>query len=286
MDAIRITNKITNRQSDAFKRYLNEISKIKRFATPEHEAECALRASMGDKAAFNELVERNLRFVVSVAKQYEVTDIALVDLVNEGNIGLIMAVEKYNPDTGFKFISYAVFYIRKWIREYLTNNGRPIRLPANKINSISKFKKKQMSLEQENGTFVDDFQVLEALAETEELSEKELSDLGKIMSMDINSLDGEVSPEESTTCLYEIIADENVQGSDHITNNSDAKIEVEILLKQLKPRDRLVMKMLFGLEGEAQMSLEKVGEKVGLTREMVRQIKKKSLNKLKNIYKD
>jgi RNA polymerase primary sigma factor len=281
MEAFRVTNKITNRQSPAFKRYLIEISKIKRFETPDHEARCAAKASLGDESAIKELIERNLRFVISVAKQYETSTILLEDLVNEGNIGLIRAVEKYNSNTGFKFISYAVFWIRKCIHEFLTNTGRIIRLPANRVLDISKFKAKQCELEQQKGDDVDDAEVMEALANS--MTESELNDLATVLSMDVDSLDKTVSPEESS-CMYEIIADNNIKGSDYLTYNSDIKIEVGILLKALKERDRNIMIMLYGLDGSTPMSLKEVGDKIGLTREMIRQIREKSLKTLKTIY--
>jgi RNA polymerase primary sigma factor len=281
MEAFRVSQKITNRQSPAFKRYLTEISKIKRFETPDHEAKCAAKASTGDQAAITELIERNLRFVISVAKQYETSTISLEDLVNEGNIGLIRAVEKYNSNTGFKFISYAVFWIRKCIHEFLTNTGRMIRLPANRVLDISKFKTKQSELEQQKGDDVDEVEVMEALSST--MTESELSDLATVLSMDIDSLDKTVSPEESSS-MYEIIADNNVEGSDYLTNNSDIKIEVGILLKSLKERDRNIMVMLYGLDGDTPMSLKEVGDKIGLTREMIRQIREKSLEKLRINY--
>jgi len=281
MEAFRVSQKITNRQSPAFKRYLNEISKIKRFETPDHEARCAAKASSGDQTAITELIERNLRFVISVAKQYETTTISLEDLVNEGNIGLIRAVEKYNANTGFKFISYAVFWIRKCIHEFLTNTGRIIRLPANRVLDVSKFKAKQSEMEQQKGDDVDEAEVMEALSST--MTESELNDLATVLSMDIDSLDKTVSPEESS-CMYEIIADNNVESTDHLTNNSDIKIEVKILLKSLKERDRNIMVMLYGLDGGTPMSLKEVGDKVGLTREMIRQIREKSLEKLRINY--
>lgn len=282
MEVLRITNKITNRQCLSFKRYLTEISEIKMFATPEDEANCALKASKGDKDAINELIERNLRFVVSVAKQYEMVSVPLEDLVNEGNIGLMMAVSKYNPDRGFKFITYAVFWIRKCILEYLTNNGRIIRIPANKVTNLSKYNEKVNNMEQTLGHDVDVAEIMKSLSDN--MSDGEIKELGNILAMNIDSLDNTISNGDTNTTMYEMIADTNLKPTDYLVNDSDTKIEVQTILGTLKERDRQIMIYLFGLDGNAPLTLKEVGEKVGLTREMVRQIKEKSLRALKIAY--
>jgi len=149
MEALRISSKITNRQSPSFKRYLSEIGEIKMF-TAEQEEECSLKAMNGDKKAVDELIKHNLRFVVSVAKQYEQKYNAdLEDLVNEGNIGLTIAAERFDATKGFKFISHAVYWIRKYILEYLTKNARLVRLPANKVVNLNKFNRTVITLEQQ-----------------------------------------------------------------------------------------------------------------------------------------
>lgn len=281
MEVLRISNKITNRQCESFKKYLNEISSIKMF-TPEEEAACALKASKGDKAAIDELVKRNLRFVVSVAKTYEMPNVSLEDLVSEGNIGLMKAIEKYNSNTGFKFITYAVFWIRKMILEYLTNNGRQIRIPANKVTNLSKFNDKVNDMEQNLGREVDIAEIMKALGD--KMSVGEIKELGNILAMNIDSLDNTVSNGDTSTTLYEMIADENLKPTDHLVNDSDARIEVHTILNTLKNRDKEIMTLLYGLDGSVPLSLKEVGEKVGLTREMVRQIKEKSLKALKIAY--
>ncbi len=281
MEVLRISNKITNRQCESFKKYLNEISAIKMF-TPEEEAECALKASKGDKAAIDELVKRNLRFVVSVAKTYEMPNVSLEDLVSEGNIGLMKAIEKYNSNTGFKFITYAVFWIRKMILEYLTNNGRQIRIPANKVTNLSKFNDKVNDMEQNLGREVDIAEIMKVLGD--KMSVGEIKELGNILAMNIDSLDNTISNGDTSTTLYEMIADDNIKPADHLVNDSDARIEVHTILNTLKNRDKEIMTLLYGLDGSVPLSLKEVGEKVGLTREMVRQIKEKSLKALKIAY--
>lgn len=281
MKTIRITEKITKRESGSFKQYLSEIAEIEMF-TPAEEAECSLRAEKGDKSAIDELVKRNLRFVVSVAKQYEAPNVSLEDLVNEGNIGLIMAAQQYKSNTGFKFITYAVFWIRKMIMEYLAKNGRAVRLPSNKINGITKLNQHISKLEQKLGRTVDLSEVIEEYGD--KFSKEEISELENISSFTFESLDCAIDESEGGSNLYDIIVNENAILSDHLVSSQDLKKRVKNALRVLKPRDRAIMVDLFGLEGNTPMSLKEVGDKVGLTREMVRQIREKSLKKIKAVY--
>jgi RNA polymerase primary sigma factor len=277
MKALRISTKITNRDSGSFKQYLNEIASIEMF-TPEEETICAQKAASGDKEAFDEMVRRNLRFVVSVAKQYERTDIPLEDLVNEGNIGLIMAVKAYRPNTGFKFITCAVHWIRKMILEYLAKHGRIVRLPSNKITGLSKYNQKAIQLEQKYGRTVDSSEIAKELSKTMELSE--INDLEGISSMHFESLDNMVNENESGASMYEMVSDNNIKPTDHLVTDADLKLRISRAMTVLKPRDRNIMISLFGLDGGTPMTLKEVGEKVGLTREMVRQIRERSLKAL------
>ncbi len=280
MKGIRISNKFTNRESASFRAYLNEIAEIKMF-TPEEEEECSRRALEGDKKATHELIRRNLRFVISIAKQYETSTISLEDLVNEGNIGLVMAAESYNPSTGFKFITYAVFWIRKLILEYLAKNGRLIRLPSNKINSLTKYTQQLSKLEQKVGGDVTTNDVVNELGAT--MSLEEIQELESISSMKFDSLDNPLSESDSSS-LYEIISDDTFKSSDHLLNDADIKYEITTILNGLKPRDKDIMICLFGLDGSTPMGLQEVSERVGLSREMVRQIKEKSLKTLRKNY--
>lgn len=278
MKSIRISTKFTKRENESFKQYLNDISEIKMF-TPEEEAECAVRASEGDKNAMDEMVRRNLRFVVSVAKQYETPTAPLEDLVNEGNIGLVMAAQQYKVSTGFKFITYAVFWIRKYIMEYLAKNSRLVRLPSNKINNLNKYNQKIDELEQMNGRSVHLPDLVEKLESV--MSEDEIRDLENISTMHFDSLDEYIGDGDSKSSLYELIADKTVTPTDHMVLQNDLKSQIQKALNVLKPRDRQIMVQLFGLDGSTPLTLKEVGEEVGLTREMIRQIKEKSLLKIK-----
>jgi RNA polymerase primary sigma factor len=277
MKSIRITGKITKRENESFKHYLDEISNIKMF-TPEEEAECAIKASNGNKSAIDEMVKRNLRFVVSIAKQYESPVAPLEDLINEGNIGLIMAVKQFKANTGFKFITYAVFWIRKYIMEYLDKNSRLVRLPSNKINSLSKYNQKVTQLEQQNGGSVYASEIIDKL---DSMSEKEIMELENISTMKFDSLDEYIGDGDSKSSLYELISDDSIKPTDDLTLQQDLKNKINLALETLKPRDREIMVNLFGLNGKTPLTLKEVGEEIGLTREMIRQIKEKSLIKIK-----
>lgn len=281
MKSIRITDRFTKRESGSFKQYLSEISEIKMF-TPAEEAECLLKVEKGDKDAIDELVKRNLRFVISIAKQYEVGNICLEDLVNEGNFGLIMATKQYKVNTGFKFITYAVFWIRKMITEYLAKNSRVVRLPSNKINGLSKLNQHTCELEQKLGRTVDISEVIEEYGT--KLSNEEVSELESIAMLSFESLDAAIDESKGENSLYEIIVNENTNPTDYLVTNQDLKNQIKNVLIVLKPRDRAIIIDLFGLDGKTPMCIKDVGEKVGLTREMVRQIKAKSLAKFKKSY--
>ncbi len=278
MKALRISTKITNRETGSFKQYLSEIADIEMF-TNEEEAICAQKAALGDKAAIDEMVRRNLRFVVSVAKQYEKPDAPLEDLVNEGNIGLIMAVETYRLNTGFKFITYAVHWIRKMILEYLAKNGRIVRLPSNKITGLNKYNQKAIQLEQRHGRTVDTSEIAKELGKVMNINE--VHELENIATMHFESLDSLVNENESSVSMYEMIADDSIRPTDHLITDADLKVRISRAMTVLKPRDRNIMISLFGLDGGTPMTLKEVGEQVGLTREMVRQIRERSLKTLK-----
>jgi len=281
MKSLKITERYTKRESNSFKQYLLDIADIKMF-TPAEEAACSLKAEQGDKEAIDELVRRNLRFVVSVAKQYESSNIALEDLVNEGNIGLIMAAQQYKTSTGFKFITYAVFWIRKMIMEYLAKNGRIVRLPANKISGLSKLNQHVSELEQKLGRSVDLSEVIEEYGT--KFSKEEISELENISTLSFESLDAAMDNSEGGNSLYDVIENENAKPTDYLIITEDVKKRIRNALTILKPRDRAIMVDLFGLDGGTPMNLKEVGEKVGLTREMVRQIRERSLKKLKEVY--
>jgi RNA polymerase primary sigma factor len=289
MKQLTITTKLTNRENLSFVQYLREVSEIK-VLTPEEEIVLTKKASKGDKQAIEELVKRNLRFVVSVAKQYATPQNPVEDLVNEGNIGLMIAAERFDPSTGFKFISYAVWWIRKIIMEHLSKNGRLIRLPANKINALSKLDKQINELEQKLGRSVSirevmdnynvDVDVLDALSNYGK-SSSDLEALNMLSGYAMDSLDRELGHDEGGSTLGDNVVDDTFDTNDHNLLYDDMKIELNKVLDILKPRDRQVMVALFGLDGSIPRTLKDVGDEIGVTREMVRQIKEKSLIKLR-----
>lgn len=279
MKQLVITSRLTNRESDSFQLYLKEIAQIDVF-TPEEEMACAIKASNGDEKAREELVRRNLRFVVSVAKHYETATNRVEDLVNEGNIGLIMASQKFKPEMGFKFISYGVWWIRKIILEYLSKNGRMVRLPANKINALSKLDKMITTMEQKLGRNVD---IQEVMAEFEkDLENSDLPFLDVLNTYSMDSLDREIDSDDNSHTLADMLSDDTTfKPTDFLLTDTDVKQNVKRILDSLKERERYIITSLYGLEGVPRKTLKEIGEDLGVTREMVRQIKEKTLKNLK-----
>jgi len=284
-----ITSKVTNRENQSFNQYLKDISEIEVFSSKE-EVICAEKASRGDKKAIDELVRRNLRFVVSVAKQYATTQNPLEDLVNEGNIGLIIAAEKFKPEMGFKFISYAVWWVRKIIMEHLSKHGRLVRLPANKINSLSKLDKQINELEQKLGRNVCIQEIIEEFGgdtdfdgkSTQKKFKNEYMLLDMLNDYSMDSLDRDISGDDKGTTLAETISDDSMfKSADNELLTEDVRKQLNEVLDILKPRDRLVMVGLYGLDGCIPRTLNDIGDEIGVTREMVRQIRQKSLAILK-----
>jgi RNA polymerase primary sigma factor len=284
-----ITSKVTNRENQSFNQYLKDISEIEVFSSKE-EVICAEKASRGDKKAIDELVRRNLRFVVSVAKQYATTQNPLEDLVNEGNIGLIIAAEKFKPEMGFKFISYAVWWVRKIIMEHLSKHGRLVRLPANKINSLSKLDKQINELEQKLGRNVCIQEIIEEFGgdtdfdgkSTQKKFKNEYMLLDTLNDYSMDSLDRDISGDDKGTTLAETISDDSMfKSADNELLTEDVRKQLNEVLDILKPRDRLVMVGLYGLDGCIPRTLNDIGDEIGVTREMVRQIRQKSLAILK-----
>ena len=278
MKQLKISHKLTNRENESFKQYLKDIGEIEIFETPEEEYAVAERACLGDRKAIDELVQRNLRFVVSVAKQYATDGVPLEDLVNEGNIGLVMAAEKFTPTMGYKFISYAVWWIRKVILEHIAKHGKMVRIPANKLNSLSKLDKKISELEQMRGRRVDVQEVIEEFGN--EINDDDFLFLDVLSSYNMDSLDRQVGTEEGSA-LGELIADKSFKPTDHLLSGSDLVAEINASLEEFKPRDKRIMEALYGLNGAAPMTLKEIGEEVGITREMARQVREKCLRRLR-----
>lgn len=282
MKQLVITNKITVRETDSFKQYLREIAEIEPFASPKEENECAVKAFNGDKQAKEELIRRNLRFVISCAKQYMVKGAKLEDLVNVGNIGIVDAADRFDPTMGFKFISYAVWYIRKEIMQYLSSNSRVIRLPNNKIDAVVKYKTNMSKLEQELQRPVDISDMLEAY---DEYSKEDLELLGELSSNNtVTSLDVMVG-EDDNTSLSDLLEDTMMGGADSLVMKSDMDVNINKIISVLSPSEQKIITMLYGLDGQAPCTLADVGEVFEISRESVRQKRDKAFRKIKGRFR-
>jgi RNA polymerase primary sigma factor len=278
MRQLKITQSVTSRTSKAVEKYLSDISKLP-LITSQREIELAPKIRQGDENALQELVNANLRFVVSVAKQYQNRGVELLDLINEGNVGLIKAARKFDETRGFKFISFAVWWIRQSILQHIADNGRIIRLPLNKIGLQNKFLKVHSALEQKLSRQPSDEEVMEEMG----LSEKEVRDLVQTMKK-IQSYDAELTNEEGSATLLDVL-----KPSEGDTNSPDEplmisesmKIDIERTLSTLKNNERQIVELFFGLGGNRTHSLEEIGEKFELTRERVRQIKEAGVRRLR-----
>ncbi len=282
MRQLKIATQITNRDSQAVEKYLQEISKIS-MITPEEETTLAQRIKMFHKnpldaqRALDKLVQANLRFVVSVAKQYQHQGLSLSDLINEGNLGLIKAAQRFDETKGFKFISYAVWWIRQSIIQALAEQSRLVRLPLNKVGSLTKIHKAFSELEQKYQREPS----AEELAAFLEISPKEvkasLNTASRHISVDAPFVDGE------SNSLLDILENTDADLADkHMDYSESLRVESERALATLTERQREVVKLFFGIGVDNPMSLEDIGEKFGLTRERVRQIKDKAINKLRS----
>lgn len=278
MKSFKISKSITNRDDISLNLYLKEISK-QPLISPEEEIRLAKLIKQGDKRALSKLVNANLRFVVSVAKQYQNQGISLIDLINEGNIGLIKAAEKFDETRGFKFISYAVWWIRQSILLSLAGQSRTVRLPLNQVSTLNKINKFISTFEQVN----------ERKPSLEEIEEKLNIPYDKILEI-INSSINCVSvdtpfKDEEEGCLLDIIPNKNSPIADENLLEQDTSKEVELILSKLTVRERAIIRMFFGI-GVPEMPLEEIGNKFGLTSERVRQIKEKVLRDLRTNYYD
>ena len=256
--------------------YLEQINKIP-MLTYEEEYELALKAKAGDKKAFDRIINANLRFVVSVAKKYRGQGMALSDLINEGNIGLITALEKFEPGKGYHFISYAVWWIRQSIMKALSEKARAVRLPLNRANELMQIQKAQSEILHDN---IDDPNNLELISEKTGLEESLVKDLLSI-SQDIVNLDSAIkSDDDSSSTFSEFIEDPSKGPEEEIVGES-LKSEVRSLLLTLSEKERQILVMRYGLDGNKPMSLKEIGIKFGLTKERIRQIEKRALEKLR-----
>jgi RNA polymerase primary sigma factor len=280
MRQLKINQKITNRNSSkSFEKYLSDVRSIKSFETPDEEYQCALKAYNGDKDAINELVERNLKFVISVAKQYACSLAPLEELVNEGNYGLIEAAEKFEPSRGFKFISYAVWYIRKNITDYMNRHSRSIRIPINKITELNKLKKQIEKLEQTNERPISSIDLIGL--EGSDLNFDNINMLLSLDSMSVSSLDAPFTSDGDGGSMIDVLENSNSLSSDHLVNENDFSKAMESALSSLTSRQREIITLTYGLDGQEPLSLIEIGERVEMSREGVRQLRKKALKILK-----
>ena len=274
MRQLKITKSITNRESASLDKYLQEIGRQEQISV-EEEVELAQRIRQGDQKALQKLTTANLRFVVSVAKQYQNQGLSLPDLINEGNLGLIKAAEKFDETRGFKFISYAVWWIRQSILQALAEQSRIVRLPLNQVGALNKINKALARFEQENERQPSP----EELAEMIDIPRDKIADTmgvsGRHVSVDAPFVEGEDNN------LLDVLVNDDSPNADKTLVNESLNKEIERALLTLAPREREIVKSFFGI-GCQEMTLEEIGERFGLTRERVRQIKEKSIRKLKN----
>lgn len=276
---IVITKSFTNLSTKSFKQYLNDISKINKFESPEEEAECAIKAVNGDKRAKDELVMRNLRFVVSVAKKYESQSAPLPDLVNQGNIGLIQASNRFDPSKGYKFISYAVWWVRREIMEYFYNSSRAIRIPTNKISAISKFNEAKSKLAQEEGL---ELAANDMYGKLEGFTDSEIDSMIEIDNLNVLSYDKNISNSEGNTVSMLDLMESSTESTDQMAINRDKLEVMESLLCDLNPTQKKVIKKFFGIGHNIHpMSLSEISNELGLSRERIRMIKLRALKLLK-----
>jgi len=281
MRQLKIAKQVTNRETASLDKYLQEIGRVD-LITPDEEVELARRIRMGDKAALERLTKANLRFVVSVSKQYQNQGLALPDLINEGNVGLIKAAERFDETRGFKFISYAVWWIRQSILQALAEQARIVRLPLNKIGSINKINKAYSELEQKFERPPSADEMAEFLGCSTEEIKQSLSHNGRHVSMDAPLVEGD----ESSSSMYDVLANDSMPGPESNLVLESLRKDIERSLTALTPRECDVVKLFYGLEGRAAMSLDEIGDRFDLTRERVRQIKEKAIRRLKHSSKN
>ncbi|MBT1703940.1 sigma-70 family RNA polymerase sigma factor [Chryseosolibacter indicus] len=275
MRQLKISKQITNRESQSLDKYLQEIGKVD-LITSEDEVELAKRIREGDQVALEKLTKANLRFVVSVAKQYQNNGLTLGDLINEGNLGLIKAAKRFDETRGFKFISYAVWWIRQSIMQSLAEQSRIVRLPLNRVGSLNKISKTFSDLEQKFQREPSHEELAEVVGLTPEEVLENLRVSGRHVSMDAPFAQGEENS------LLDVLRDENEETPDSDLIADSLKREIQRALSTLTVREAEVLAFYFGLDGNAPMTLEEIGERFNLTRERVRQIKEKATRRLRH----
>lgn len=275
MQQLRIYKQITNRQTESLERFLADVSK-EPMITPEEEVELARRIKAGDEAALDKMTRANLRFVVSVAKQYQNQGLGIQDLINEGNIGLIKAAQRFDETRGFKFISYAVWWIRQAIMQAIANQSRIVRLPLNQVGNINRIKKVTARLEQEFGRIPTNDEIAEAMS----LSVDAVNELKRVSSH-VQSLDSPISPDDDTTFVETFVTKQNQEDTDTIMMKESLSMEVRGLLETIPEKEQQVLKLCYGIDANYEHTMEEIGIVLGLSRERVRQLRDNGLKHLK-----
>lgn len=275
MRQLKITRQVTNRDLPSLDKYLQEIGR-RNLINPSEEVELARRIREGDQKAMEKLILANLRFVVSVSKQYQNQGLTLPDLINEGNIGLIKAAERFDETKGFKFISYAVWWIRQAILQAIAEQSRLVRLPLNKIGLMNKLNRAISRMEQNLGRMPSEDEIAEAVNIDIEDIQRYLNNNGRHVSMDAPLSAGDESN------LYDVIQNADASSPEDDLLNDSLNLEIERALKHIGEREAEIIRLFYGLHGLSPHSLDEIGEKFNLTRERVRQIKEKSIHKLKS----
>jgi len=281
MRQLKIAKQVTNRETASLDKYLQEIGRVDLISADE-EVELARRIRNGDRVALERLTKANLRFVVSVSKQYQNQGLALPDLINEGNLGLIKAAERFDETRGFKFISYAVWWIRQSILQALAEQARIVRLPLNKIGNINRINKAFSELEQKFERPPSADELAEFLDCSIEEVKQSLSQTGRHVSMDAPLIDGD----ELSSSMYDVMTGDSLPSPDSGLALESLRRDISTSLRTLTARESEVVSMFYGLEGKIPMSLEEIGSKFDLTRERVRQIKEKAIRRLKQTSKN
>lgn len=273
---MKITKQFTNRESKSLDQYLQEIGKVD-LLTPNDEIELAIKIKKGDRLAQEQLIKANLRFVVSVAKQFQNQGLSLGDLINEGNIGLIKAAERFDETRGFKFISYAVWWVRQSIMQAIADQSRVVRLPLNRVGNLTKISKAYRDLEQEYERKPTTDELAQILDMTAEEVAYALQIAGRQVSMDAPLKEGD----DGKNSLVDILPNDEQPLPDFTLMTESLKKEVANVLSTLSEREAEVIKLYFGIGGDHSATLEEIGERFNLTRERVRQIKEKALRNLR-----
>ncbi|MBT5931803.1 MAG: sigma-70 family RNA polymerase sigma factor [Flavobacteriales bacterium] len=282
MRQLKIAKQVTNRETASLDKYLQEIGRVD-LITAEEEVELAKRIKEGDRQALERLTKANLRFVVSVSKQYQNQGLTLSDLINEGNLGLIKAAERFDETRGFKFISYAVWWIRQSILQALAEQARIVRLPLNKIGNINKINRAYSELEQKFERPPSADELAETLDCTTQEVKQSLSQNGRHISMDAPLVEGD----NSSSSMYDVMgSNDSLPSPESNLVMESLRCDIRQSLKSLTPRESEVVSMFYGLEGKMPLSLEEIGDRFDLTRERVRQIKEKAIRRLKHTSKN